>query len=397
MAQLPPYHPMPVGAYTDAANPTVAEVNAYRTRAEQWRTDVLGNLSVFDPNHGYATLFPNAAAVAADLPSRLARIDEIRNYMIGLLPIYSAAYAQWGGIVARGQAAPQPAARPPKTKLPDEFTGKSAAAARHFIQQCKNYAMLAPFASPAHQIRWTLQLMGAETSQWKDEQLLLFDQDPLPAHLRVWDDFVTAFEERWTDPYEEEKALDKIMHGQVFQRTSVKSYNDQFNELLGLTTETGANPMIYRAYENGLKIAVKNTAITPLLANPGMTFHEKQALMVRIDESLMQARTSTVTPGRWQITQNSPDPNRPGNQNNRAPSTPAPQAQNPVKTEAARQYTKLTEGERENLRRIGGCFRCRQQGHLANQCPRNIQAAVVTPDVNNETTPAANPAPAPDF
>ena len=80
-----------------------------------------------------------------------------------------------------------------------------------------------------------------------------------------------------------------------------------------------------------------------------MTFHEKQALMVHIDESLMQACTSTVTPGHWQIAQNSPDPNHPGNQNNHVPSTPAPQAQNPVKTKAAHQYTKLTKGEHENL------------------------------------------------
>jgi hypothetical protein len=30
---------------------------------------------------------------------------------------------------------------------------------------------------------------------------------------------------------------------------------------------------------------------------------------------------------------------------------------------------KLTQTERDRLRRSGGCFRCRQSGHLARDCP----------------------------
>ena len=31
--------------------------------------------------------------------------------------------------------------------------------------------------------------------------------------------------------------------------------------------------------------------------------------------------------------------------------------------------TKLTPSERDRLRKSGGCFRCRQAGHLARDCP----------------------------
>ena len=419
MAQLPGFHAMPIRVYVDAANPTLAEVNTYRTLAEQWRTDVLNNLSVFNPNHGYAAQFPNAAAIAADVPTRIVRIDEITVYMIGLFPIYAAAYAQWAGAIAAGNqpAPPAPAAprlRPPKTKLPDEFTRKSATVACNFIHQCKSYTILSPFVGPEQQIHWTLQLMAGEASQWRDEQLQLFDQVPPPVHLGVWNTFVTAFEKHWTDPYKEEKALDKIMLGQVTQCTSVKAYNDQFNELLSLTSESGVNLIIARTYETGLKTEVRNTAITPLIANPAMTFHEKQALMIRIDESLMQAHSSTAAQARRQFTLNSHvPPNWPGNQGNHVSSTPVPQIQTPIKVEATRQYTHLTDEECENLRQMGACFQCRQRGHMINQCPRNAQIASIIPDTSGQTAPTMhspntsdtknhsaptpNPASAPDF
>ena len=44
----------------------------------------------------------------------------------------------------------------------------------------------------------------------------------------------------------------------------------------------------------------------------------------------------------------------------------APGGPTPMELDA---ITKLTPAERERLRRMGGCFRCRQAGHLARDCP----------------------------
>ena len=78
------------------------------------------------------------------------------------------------------------------------------------------------------------------------------------------------------------------MQGKITQHTSVKIYNDLFNEALGMTTLTGADATILRAYTTGLKPMVRNLAIAPLRADPHMTFHNQQVLMVDIDESLQQ-------------------------------------------------------------------------------------------------------------
>ena len=54
------------------------------------------------------------------------------------------------------------------------------------------------------------------------------------------------------------------MKGAITQRTSVKIYNDKFNEALGLNTLTGADISMLHTYMTNLKPAVHNTAIAPL-------------------------------------------------------------------------------------------------------------------------------------
>ncbi|GAQ93650.1 hypothetical protein KFL_017600010 [Klebsormidium nitens] len=48
-----------------------------------------------------------------------------------------------------------------------------------------------------------------------------------------------------------------------------------------------------------------------------------------------------------------------------------------------RRLPPLTDAERDRLRKIGGCFRCRQTGHIATNCPLNTQSPVQRPGVNH--------------
>ena len=78
------------------------------------------------------------------------------------------------------------------------------------------------------------------------------------------------------------------MTGAIKQTTSVKKYNNAFNEAMNLTPYNGQNGMIIDAYENGLKAAVLNGAMAQRAANPLMTFTELQRLMVCVDKTLMR-------------------------------------------------------------------------------------------------------------
>ena len=300
--QLPNFLPMPIAIITDETDPDRNEIVAFRTAVEKWRSSVLANLTVLNPNYGKAPPLPNNPADNADAAARITHLQELRQVATALFPIYAAAYAQFAVALAAGNPPPTPppapVPRPPKTKLPNVFTGKSSTAARQFLRQCTNYAVISPFADPEQQIRWVLQLLKGEAAPWRDQQLNMLKANPPPAHLLTWDAFCDEFEARWTDPHEAEKALDMIMNGTIQQRTSVKIYNDQSNAALRLTSMTGANVVVTRAYKMGLKPAVRIAAIAPLLADPNMTFHKKQALMVHIDETLMQIRSSNRGAGR---------------------------------------------------------------------------------------------------
>ena len=223
--------------------------------------------------------------------------------------------------------------------------------------------------------------MDANVSTWRDKHFALLEQVPLPAQFSTWDNFQDEFVAQLTDPHEAEKPLDKIQRGVVFQRTSVKFYNDHLNELLRLTGLAGDNPAILRSYVVGLKSAVRIAAFPLLRAQPDITFPARQTLMAEIDDELMyiHAEQSTAPPPRRtpQVVFNMQNPLQnptpiaatPGE---RAGSTPAPRESTPSKVEATRRYTRLTPEERDNLRRIGGCFRCRQPGHMASQYPRVV-------------------------
>jgi hypothetical protein len=227
-----------------------------------------------------------------------------------------------------------------------------------------------------------------------------YDQFPVVPHLLGWDDFVAEFEARWVDPNKEGKAVDKLMMRQVSQHTSVKVYNDTFNELLNLTSLANTSVAVLCTYDAGIKTDVWTAALPALRTNQNMSFHNRQQLMVEMDESLQERCPRQQQQPRFVI--NNPVIQLPPPRGNfrgasasalcvTAMPQPYSRQSTPVKVEAAWQFTKLTPEEQENLCRAGQCFYCWEQGHMANQCQRRPQHVAVA-----ETTEPTSYAPPQD-
>ena len=378
--RLPPFLAQPIPVITDEDDPDRAEIHAFLNAVTQWRARVEAQMGFLNPNYALPGVI-NQLAINADQATRVARLQALEAQVAAIYTAYATGYGRIAAALAAAPAAPAPAPAPAavrtKMKLPEAFTGKNAATARHFMNQCSNYITQQRILDDEDRIRWTLQLMEGEASPWRDEVLAGFDEINPPGYCTDWVDFVDHFRARWDDPYEGNKASLRIMTGAIKQTTSVKKYNDMFNEAMNLTPYDGQNGMIIDAYENGLKAAVLNGAMAQRAANPQMTFTELQRLMVRVDETLMrnQNRAPAAIRPQARTTINNPVFNiQPtATTSARTTATPAPtsaRGTTPLKVEAARQYTRITPEERENLRRIGGCFRCREPGHMASQCPR---------------------------
>jgi hypothetical protein len=52
-------------------------------------------------------------------------------------------------------------------------------------------------------------------------------------------------------------------------------------------------------------------------------------------------------------------------------------------------FQKLTDTDREKYRKEGRCFRCREKGHMARNCPKNDKASVKMTTVSTPVTPVA--------
>ena len=276
---IPVFHQLPVPVYADVDESTVVEITAFRDAIVRFMAAVAPLLAIANPQHGLAAAPQAAPAAGAALAARIASANALELFSQHYFNVYATTYGQFVTVLAAQAVQPAalpaapPAPRPPKMKSPETFTGKTTTEARHFIRQCQNYLAIQNMPNAETEIRWALALMIGDAAQWRDEKLdELAPGAPAAPHMNDWPNFVAHFNERWTDPHEEEKQLDRIMQGKITQRTLVKIYNDLFNKALGMTTLTGADAAILRAYTTGLKPMVRNLAIAPLCANPCMTF-----------------------------------------------------------------------------------------------------------------------------
>ena len=207
----------------------------------------------------------------------------------------------------------------------------------------------------------------------------------------LWTDFETAFLAAWTDTSKKQNAYDQLMR-LTMNGWDVDTYIATFDRLtLAAGWDSNSEGTIAK-FREGLSKGVHSKAL------------DRDHIPRTIDEWKAAARTEVA----WAkekynagLTGNqrrsSP---KSGNYNTPITSRAQPNSNNtgivPMEVDNATGQTnfkKLTPEERQQLAKEGRCFRCRLQGHMARDCPKNSNQnfntrETTTNDKSTKSTPS---------
>lgn len=175
------------------------------------------------------------------------------------------------------------------------------------------------------------------------------------------------------------------------QSTSVNDYTMQFSEIV---MQLAANhilipdSMLIHQYIHGLKpatrlqVEIENPSSLPEAMRIAGTYDT-----IRFAKKTMASRYETTSrspfyPSRYDDNRGEPMQLDNLELENSEDSNLEINAMKP-KFSANKKLNKLTIEERQHLRRLGACFKCRQPGHMVRECPTNMESAVTSNNSKN--------------
>ena len=204
----------------------------------------------------------------------------------------------------------------------------------------------------------------------------------------LWNEFETAFLAAWTDTSKKQNAYDQLMR-LTMNGWDVDTYIASFDRLtLAAGWDQDSEGTIAK-FREGLSKGVHSKAL------------DRDRIPRTIDEWKAAARTEVARAKEKYnagLTGNQRrNPPKSGNYNTPNPSRTAPNSNNsgvvPMEvdnTTTQTNFKKLTPEERAQLTKEGRCFRCRLQGHMARDCPKNANRNSNVRETTTETkTPDA--------
>ena len=231
------------------------------------------------------------------------------------------------------QQASQTTPKPPK---PEKYEGdRRSGAASNWLHQMTLYLTILGLLDTTHAIPHAVSfLIGAARTWWRA-------QEASGSPPTTWAAFKASFLEAFQTIDAERMARDRMEN--LKQRTSVTDYANQFSGLLLEVPEMHPADAVCR-FVKGLK--------------PQIRLHVELQRPTTVNDAirLAQAADSALYFTRPTYPVNRPTP---------SPTYMGPQ---PMQLGALNRPPKLSLAERERLYREGKCFRCRQPGHLAEEC-----------------------------
>ena len=221
-------------------------------------------------------------------------------------------------------------------------------------------------------------IRGPMINDWVNTQennLITRTDTTKPNHVReddevLWAEFETAFHDAWTDTSKKQNTYDQLMK-LTMMGWDIDTYIATFERLaLAAGWALDAEGTIVR-FREGLSKGIHSKAL------------DRDKIPRTMDEWKAAARTEVARAKEkynagLTNTQHRNQQNRHYNTTQSQHCAPTQTNPNPnivpmdVDTTSMTNFKKLTPEERTQLAKEGRCFRCRLQGHVARNCPKNI-------------------------
>ena len=171
-----------------------------------------------------------------------------------------------------------------------------------------------------------------------------------------WDEFKREFLRRFRDPQAEENARVKLH--QLRQTTSAKRYTEEFKRLAACIPDLTEKDRL-QTYKHGLKTELRRDLTIMKVHTFDDAVKEAEELdeisfQERLRNSDEKKRTTIRTEKVTKVTEKLRD-RKPGDASKDGTTT---------------RYTDAQTKERQELRKKGACFNCKQLGHIALACPQ---------------------------
>ena len=205
---------------------------------------------------------------------------------------------------------------------------------------------------------------------------------------RLWTEFERAFQDTWMDTSKKQNVYNQLMK-LTMAGWDIDTYIATFERLaLAAGWTLNAEGTIVR-FREGLSKGIHSKALDGDKIPRTMDKWKAAARteVARAKEKYNAGLTNTQRHNQQARHYNTTDQHQPPTQNN--PNSNVV----PMNVDAATttNFKKLTPEERVQLAREGRCFRCRLQGHMAHNCPKNTgnsqtKARETTTDKSTDTT-----------
>ena len=220
-------------------------------------------------------------------------------------------------------------------------------------------------------------IRGPMVNNWVNtqENILITRTDTTrPNHVRednerLWTAFETAFQDAWTDTSKKQNVYDQLMK-LTMVGWDIDTYIATFDRLaLAAGWELDAKGTIVR-FREGLSKGIHSKALdrdkiprtmdewkAAARTEVARANEKYNARLTNPQRRNQQTRHYNTTQNQqWGTAQNNPNPNI---------------VPMDVDATTTTNFKKLTPEERTQLAKEGRCFRCRLQGHMARNCPKN--------------------------